>query len=108
MFSFVFSNITFAFQMPLPRGGLQLDYSRWMQNLLTLIVPDVLYDTRLSNSGNADQSDQDQHINATVMMDVRLAVKNIGDKDWKLYYHRSNLKRTVTCHIEGHKVNFNV
>nr|XP_027199435.1 protein wntless-like isoform X2 [Dermatophagoides pteronyssinus] len=89
--------------MPLPRGGLQLDYSRWMQNLLTLIVPDVLYDTRLSNSGNADQSDQDQHINATVMMDVRLAVKNIGDKDWKLYYHRSNLKRTVTCHIEGHK-----
>ncbi|KAH9426793.1 hypothetical protein DERP_002893 [Dermatophagoides pteronyssinus] len=97
------NNITFAFQMPLPRGGLQLDYSRWMQNLLTLIVPDVLYDTRLSNSGNADQSDQDQHINATVMMDVRLAVKNIGDKDWKLYYHRSNLKRTVTCHIEGHK-----
>ena len=89
--------------MPLPRGGIQLDYSRWMQNLLTLIVPDVLYDTRLS--GGDDHSDQDQHINATVIMNVRLAVKNIGDKEWKQYYQRSNLKRTVTCHIEAHKVN---
>ncbi|KAH7641707.1 wnt ligand secretion mediator isoform X1 [Dermatophagoides farinae] len=95
------NNITFAFQMPLPRGGIQLDYSRWMQNLLTLIVPDVLYDTRLS--GGDDHSDQDQHINATVIMNVRLAVKNIGDKEWKQYYQRSNLKRTVTCHIEAHK-----
>ena len=38
------SNITFSFQLPLPREGIQLDYSRWQQNLLTILIPDVLYD----------------------------------------------------------------
>ncbi|KAF7487581.1 Protein wntless [Sarcoptes scabiei] len=92
-------NITFAFQMPLPRGGVQLDYSRWMQNLLTLIIPEVLYDERLSDSDPPG----DQHINASIIMNVRLGVKNIGDTEWKEYYKRDRLKRTITCHIEGHK-----
>lgn len=86
--------------MPLPRGGQQLDYSRWMQNLLTLIVPEVLYDTRLSGNEPAG----DQHINATVTLNVRLGVKNVGDIGWREYYRKDNLKRTITCHIEAHKV----
>ena len=102
-FGFHFRNITFAFQMPLPRSGIQLDYSRWMQNLLTLIIPEVLYDTRIS--GNAPPGDQ--YINATVVLDVRLGVKNIGDSEWKEYYRKENLKRTITCHIEANQVGHN-
>src|SRR5690606_8525334 len=85
-------NITFAFQMPLPRGGVQLDYSRWMQNLLTLLIPEVRYDTRLSGASPPG----DLHINATVVMSVRLGVKNIGDSDWKEYYRKDDLKRAIT------------
>lgn len=88
--------------MPLPRGGIQLDYSRWMQNLLTLVIPEVLYDTRIAGKSAPGE----QHINATVILDVRLGVKNIGDKEWKEYYHKKNLKRTITCHIEANQVGF--
>lgn len=88
--------------MPLPRGGIQLDYSRWMQNMLTLIVPEVLYDTRLSENVPPG----DQYINASVVLNVRLGVKNIGDSEWKEYYRKDNLKRTITCRIEAAKVYF--
>ncbi|KAJ6218525.1 hypothetical protein RDWZM_009682 [Blomia tropicalis] len=92
-------NITFVFQMPLPRSGISLDYSRWMQNMLTLIIPEVLYDTRISG----DSPPGDQFINASVVLNVRLGVRNIGDKTWKEYYRKDNLKRTITCRIDGHK-----
>lgn len=86
--------------MPLPRNGMQLSYSRWMQNLLTLIIPEVLYDTRIS--GNSPSGDQ--QINATVIMNVRLGVKNHGDAKWKEYYRKDRLKRAITCRIEARKV----
>ena len=86
--------------MPLPRGGIELDYSRWMQNMLTLVIPEVLYDTRIS--GNSQSGDH--FINATVILDVRLGVKNAGDSQWKDYYRKSNLKRTITCRIDAFKV----
>lgn len=85
--------------MPLPRSGISLDYSRWMQNMLTLIIPEVLYDTRISG----DSPPGDQFINASVVLNVRLGVRNIGDKTWKEYYRKDNLKRTITCRIDGHK-----
>ena len=86
--------------MPLPRGGIQLDYSRWMQNMLALAIPEVLYDVRI-----ADKSPPgDQFINATVVMNIRLGVKNIGDAQWKEYYRKKNLKRTITCRIDKDSV----
>ncbi|CAG2107629.1 unnamed protein product, partial [Medioppia subpectinata] len=94
------SDITFAFQLPLPRQGIQLDYSRWQQNLLTLLIPEVLYDTRMDTHTNINV---DHHINSTVQMRIRLAVRNIGDKDWKSYAHKDSLKRTISCKIEANK-----
>ncbi len=95
------SNITFAFQLPLPREGIQLDYSRWMQNLLTILIPDVLYDERIDDKRI---NDGDQRINATVKMKIRLGVRNIGDQYWKEYATKDGLKRTITCKIEANKV----
>jgi hypothetical protein len=94
------SNITFAFQLPLPREGIQLDYSRWMQNLLTILIPDVLYDERIDDKRI---NDGDQRINATVKMKIRLGVRNIGDQYWKEYATKDGLKRTITCKIEANK-----
>ncbi|XP_054153923.1 protein wntless-like [Oppia nitens] len=94
------SNITFAFQLPLPREGFQLDYSRWQQNLLTILVPDVMYDNRMStHRGN----NNDEYVNSTIRLNVRLAVRNIGDKNWKMYANKYNLKRTISCKIEANK-----
>lgn len=30
-------------QMPLPREGMELDYSRWMQNLIGILQVDIIY-----------------------------------------------------------------
>lgn len=90
--------------MPLPRGGVQLDYSRWMANMLTLVIPEVLYDTRIS--GPTKNSEDDQAINATVVLAVRLAVKNVGESKWREYYKTEALRRTITCRIEAAKVSF--
>ncbi len=96
------SNITFAFQLPLPREGIQLDYSRWMQNLLTILIPDVIYDERIEDKRFGGRGDQ--RINATVKMKIRLGVRNIGDQYWKEYATKDGLKRTITCKIEDPKV----
>lgn len=101
MLNSIDSNITFAFQLPLPREGIQLDYSRWMQNLLTILIPDVLYDERIDDKRI---NDGDQRINATVKMKIRLGVRNIGDQYWKEYATKDGLKRTITCKIEANKV----
>ena len=95
------SNITFAFQLPLPREGIQLDYSRWQQNLLTILIPDVSYDDRVSSHLNPNE---DERINSTVRMTIRLGVRNIGDKNWKVYAEKDSLKRTISCKIEAHNV----
>lgn len=68
--------------------------------MLTLIIPEVLYDTRIS--GNSPPGDQ--FINATVVLNVRLGVQNIGDLQWKEYYSKDKLRRTITCRIEASKV----
>lgn len=98
---FEFSNITFAFQLPLPREGIQLDYSRWMSNLLTILIPDVMYDERIRDTQMLGDKDS---FNTTVKMQVRLAVKNSGDKNWKEYGRKDVLKRTISCRIDKTKV----
>lgn len=95
--------------MPLPRGGVQLDYSRWMANMLTLVIPEVLYDTRISNGmsgggGKESLINGEQFINATVVLKVRLGVKNAGETTWREYYKKDALRRTITCRIEASKV----
>lgn len=33
----------FLFQMPVPRNSMQLDYSRWQQNLIGVLQVDIAY-----------------------------------------------------------------
>ena len=44
-FSYHFVNCTMPLmlQLPIPRGGLELDYSRWMQNLIGILQIDVTF-----------------------------------------------------------------
>ena len=96
------SNIIFAFQLPLPREGIQLDYSRWQQNLLTILIPDVLYMPDLVEEHRSGRGDL--QINATIKMNIRLGVRNIGDKNWKIYAQKPGLKRTISCKIAANRV----
>lgn len=94
---------TFAVQLPLPRDGMDLAYSRWMQALLVILTPEFKYDPRLSGTHGKQQLQHtptriDQYF--SFLFDVDLAVKDREDENWTLYARRENLKRTVRC--QGH------
>ncbi|KAG4072009.1 hypothetical protein HA402_010946 [Bradysia odoriphaga] len=76
------NKMVFVFQMPLPREGKSLDYSRWQQNIIGILQPDIAYHENLI---------VDSHAKLTI--DARLAYRNKDDPDngWKLY--ASSLER---------------
>ena len=89
----------FAFQLPLPREGIELDFSRWMSNLLTIITPEMTYTDWLGKGEGHSGADQ---INGTISLRVRLAVKQ-GDGEWREYAGKDNLKRSFSCSISETK-----
>lgn len=100
-----FDITTFAVQLPLPRDGMDLAYSRWMQTLLVILIPEFQYEPLLANEMMEDQqisSHAPVHLDNQfqLLIDADLAVKNKGDKDWTMYAQRKSLKRTIRCH--GH------
>lgn len=86
-------NVVFAVQMPLPRFGKQLDYSRWQQNLIGVLTADIEY-----------QEEDDMEERVIVMLDAKLGYRNKGDKDgdWK-EYARSFEARNLDCTIDEDK-----
>lgn len=62
--------------MPLPREGKSLDYSRWQQNLIGILQPDIAFHENVI---------VDAHAQMTI--DARLAYRNKDDpeNEWKLY-----------------------
>jgi hypothetical protein len=74
-------------QMPLPREGMVLDYSRWQQNLMGILQTDIAHQQKVLF---------EPHTIASI--DARLAYRNIGDKDddWK-YYASSLEQRNLDC-----------
>ena len=95
--SHVNASVVFAFQLPLPREGIELDFSRWMSYLLTMITPEVSYASWMGKPGSPKTGDD--FINGTLVMNVRLAVKNEGETEWKEYHVKKNLKRNINCWI---------
>lgn len=110
-----FETRTFAVQLPLPRDGMDLAYSRWMQTLLVLLIPEFQYEPLLANSmytssanQNHDSHHNKQHLTSDgshltlqqfpLLIDVDLAVKNKEDKEWSIYAQRRGLKRTIKFH----------
>lgn len=94
---------TFAVQLPLPRDDTDLAYSRWMQSLLVILLPEFEYDPRLSGTSHGEQQlhmpiQIDQQF--SFLFDVDLAVKDREDEDWTIYAKRENLRRTIKC--QGH------
>ncbi|RWS18011.1 wntless-like protein [Dinothrombium tinctorium] len=89
----------FAFQMPLPRDGIILKYSRWMSNLIAILIPEMKYASWL---GSSQLTYGDDYINGTITMKVRLAVKNEGE-EWKEYRRKDSLKRFINCRITAEK-----
>ncbi|XP_059470614.1 protein wntless isoform X2 [Neocloeon triangulifer] len=87
------NQIVFAFQLPLPRDNLILDYSRWQQNLIGVLQFDIEY-----------HKESEMAEKTTVTIDAKLAYRDKGDKDtdWK-YYASSREQRTLECTIKEKK-----
>lgn len=81
------NRIVFVFQMPLPREGKVLDYSRWQQNLIGILQTDIAYHKNVL---------LDAH--TVVTLDARMAYRNKGDADgdWK-YYASALEQRDLDC-----------
>ena len=89
------NQMVFVFQMPLPREGKILDYSRWQQNLIGVLQTDIKFNHEVYNIPHSE-----------ITIDARLAYrnKNDADHDWK-YYATSLEKRDLDCSAEN--VSFN-
>lgn len=85
------NKLVFVFQMPLPREGKQLDYSRWQQNLIGILQADIAYDQKVYNEPNSE-----------ITLDLRLAYRNKEDPEdeWK-YYASSMEKRDLSCEVDN-------
>ena len=83
-------NIVFAFQMPLPRDNVQIDFSRWQQTLMTVLSMDIEYE---------DGFDHDARVH--LLINARLGYRNKGDPPhaWKEYAH-SFVHRNLDCDID--------
>lgn len=85
------NRLVFVFQMPLPREGKNLDYSRWQQNLIGILQTDIAFDPKIYNEPNSE-----------ISLDMRLAYRNKEDAedDWK-YYASSLEKRELSCQADN-------
>lgn len=87
-------NLVFSIQMPQPRYGQQLDYSRWQQNLIGVLTMDIEY--------QEEEEDMEQRV--IVMIDAKLGYRNKGDPEGKwTEYARSFEARNLDCSIDSDK-----
>lgn len=101
-----FDITTFAVQLPLPRDGMDLAYSRWMQSLLFILIPEFQYEPLLANEHTNPNPRFESRF--PILIDVDLAVRNVDDQNWTIHSSRRALKRTMDCHgydaKHGHKL----
>ncbi|KAK2724869.1 hypothetical protein QYM36_001367 [Artemia franciscana] len=95
------NNIVFSFQLPLPREGVSLDYSRWMQNLIGVLQVDIAYrsDDEMGVSSGLNKTGIEQR--PTMTIEAKLGYSNQGDAagDWK-FYAGSTEQRILDCTID--------
>lgn len=86
-------HIVFAFQMPLPRNKVAIDYSRWQQNLIGVLSMDIEYE---------DGVDHDSRVH--LLLNSRLGYKNKGEApDTWHEYASSFVHRNLDCEIDEDK-----
>ncbi|RXG68953.1 Protein wntless [Armadillidium vulgare] len=66
------NNLVFVFQIPLPKDNIELDFSRWQQNMIAMLVVDIPI-----NDDHSDVTD------AILTIDARLGYKNKNETKWK-------------------------
>ncbi|GLH11570.1 hypothetical protein R5R35_006830 [Gryllus longicercus] len=88
------NNIVFVFQFPLPKDNMTHDYSRWQQNLIGVLEPEITYQP---------EAEMEQRI--TLTLNVKLGYRNKGDSDdaWKPLAASSDEKRILDCSITHKK-----
>nr|XP_014277536.1 protein wntless isoform X1 [Halyomorpha halys] len=96
--------IVFVFQIPTPRGGMILDYSRWQQMLIGILHLDVYY-----HSVNENQMEP----KTAITLYSKLGYKNRNDDDdnWKLYassVEQRNLECEISVKKDGYPYNCSV
>lgn len=81
------NKLVFVFQTPLPRDGMNLDFSRWQQNLIGVLQTEIAYDPISYNKPESE-----------ITLDLRLAYRNKEDPEdgWKYLAH-SLEKRDLIC-----------
>ncbi|XP_014486768.1 PREDICTED: protein wntless [Dinoponera quadriceps] len=89
--------VVYTFQMPVPRNSLQLDYSRWQQNLIGVLQVDIVYNSQIEIAPRTK-----------ITLDARLAYRNKGDPDdaWKPYA-ASIVERILDCSIDNKQDQYN-
>ncbi|XP_015907163.1 protein wntless [Parasteatoda tepidariorum] len=87
------NHIVFAFQTPLPKNGITLDYSRWMMTMNALLVLDILF-----------MKQNPMTKNPKITFDVKLGYRNKWDPDdkWQLLAN-STETRELKCSIDDDK-----
>lgn len=88
------NQIVFAFQAPNPRSRQDLDYSRWMQNLIGILQLDLVY-----------QPSNPMRTNPLLNLEVKLGYRNKHDPPdkWTLVA-KSVEKRQLHCDINNTEV----
>ncbi|CAL1534428.1 unnamed protein product [Lymnaea stagnalis] len=86
------NQIVFSQLVPLPRDGIQLDMSRWFQNLISVLDINIEY-----NSENP----YPEHQKPELLVEAKLFYRDKEDdeSDWKLLAE-STERRTLNCVIE--------
>ncbi|XP_014602353.1 PREDICTED: protein wntless isoform X1 [Polistes canadensis] len=89
--------VVYTFLMPGPRGNLQLDYSRWQQNLIGVLQVDIVYHSQIQIAPRNK-----------ITLDARLAYRNKEDPEdaWKPYAS-SIIERILDCSIDDAMEQYN-
>ncbi|KAL4225332.1 hypothetical protein ACF0H5_016020 [Mactra antiquata] len=89
------NQIVFSFWLPHPREGIQLDFSRWQQTMISVLDLTILYD-------DENQVEDD----AIIQLDARISYRDKEDdvNDWK-ELASSLEERQLRCEMEGKKEN---
>jgi len=84
------NKIVFVFQIPIPRQNVQLDYSRWQQNLIGVLQFDI-----------AHQAENEMAPRTIITIDAKLGYRNKGDPAdaWKPYA-ASVEERSLDCVLD--------
>ncbi|KAL7293915.1 hypothetical protein TKK_0012646 [Trichogramma kaykai] len=89
--------LVYVFQMPTPRNGKFLDYSRWQHSLIGVLQIEVMYHNHIVVPPITK-----------LTIDARLAYRNKGDPEdeWK-HYASSIVERNLECTIDNAREEYN-